>query len=120
MDFKTDVFDEYTPEARRSVFFARATARQLGSDALEGVHLLLGIARENVELLNRFLSLPVSENTLENEVTNGVSTSGADLLADIPFSSESKRVFLFAAEEAIRMSPQRVGIEHLLLGRTQV
>ena len=116
MDFKTDVFDEYTPEARRSVFFARATARQLGSDALEGVHLLLGIARENVELLNRFLSLPVSENTLENEVTNGVSTSGADLLADIPFSSESKRVFLFAAEEAIRMSPQRVGIEHLLLG----
>lgn len=116
MDFKTDVFDEYTPEARRSVFFARATARQLGSDVVEGVHLLLGIARENIDLLNRFLSPSVSESTLQGEVTNGVSTSGADLLADIPFSSASKRVFSLAAEEAIRMSQQRVGIEHLLVG----
>jgi len=107
MDFKTDMFDEYTPEARRSVFFARATARQLGSDTVEGVHLLLGIAREDIALLNRFLSASVSESTLQSEVTNGVSTSDADLLADIPFSSESKRVFSLAAGEAIRMSQQR-------------
>ncbi|MBZ5668093.1 MAG: hypothetical protein LAO30_26365, partial [Acidobacteriia bacterium] len=110
------MFDEYTPEARRSVFFARATARQLGSDTVGGVHLLLGIAREDITLLNRFLSPSISESTLRDEITNGVSTSGADLLADISFSSESKRVFSLAAEEAIRMSPQRVGIEHLLLG----
>lgn len=110
------MFDEYTPEARRSVFFARSTARRLSSEAVEGVHLLLGIARENIELLNRFLSPSISESTLQDEVTNGVSTSGADLLADIPFSGESKRVFSLAAEEATRMSQQRVGIEHLLLG----
>src|SRR5438094_9542916 len=116
MDFRTDVFDEYTPEARRSVFFARSTARQLGLDVVEGVHLLLGIARENIELLNRFLSPSIGESTLQSEVTNGVSTSDADLLADISFisfSGEGNRVLSLAAEEAIRMSQQRVGIEHL-------
>src|SRR6266568_2432552 len=116
MDFKTDVFDEYTPEARRSIFFAGSIARQLGSGAVDGAHLLLGIARENIDLLNRFLSISVSENTLQNEVANGVFTPDAHLIADRPFSSESERVFSLAAEEAIQMSHHGVGIEHLLLG----
>lgn len=118
MDFKTDIFDEYTPEARRSVFLARATARQLRSVAVESVHLLLGIAREDIALLNRFLSSSVSESTLQNEITNGASSPNAALqpTADVSFSNESKQVFSLAAEEATRMSQQRVGIEHLLLG----
>jgi len=118
MDFRTDSFDEYTPEARRSVYFAHVAARQLGAEALGGLHLLLGIARENIDLLNRFLSTPVSETTLQSEITNGVSTPRAapQQIANIPFSGESKRVFSLAAEEATRMSQQSVGIEHLLLG----
>ncbi len=110
--------DNFTPEARRSVFFAHATARQLGSETIEGVHLLLGLARENTELVNRFLSSSVTESTFQSGITNRASTSGIapEELVNIPFSSESKRVFSLAAEEAIRMSPQRVGIEHLLLG----
>jgi ATP-dependent Clp protease ATP-binding subunit ClpA len=118
MDLKTEVFDEFTPEARRTVFFARSMARQLGSDTVESVHLLLGIAREDSALLNRFLSAPVSETTFQSEITNGESTSRAapQQIADAPFSGESKRVFSLAAEEATRMSQQRVGIEHLFLG----
>jgi ATP-dependent Clp protease ATP-binding subunit ClpA len=118
MDFNADVFDQYTPEARRSVFYARARARQLGSPAVETVHLLLGIARENVALLNRFLNAPVSENTLQCDITNGMSGPGANppQVNDVPFSKESSRVFLLAAEEATRMSQETVGIEHLLLG----
>jgi len=110
--------DNFTAEARRSVFFAHATARQLGSETIEGVHLLLGLARENTELVNRFLSSSVTESTFQSGITNRASTSGIapEELVNIPFSSESKRVFSLAAEEAIRMSPQRVGIEHLLLG----
>src|SRR5713226_6395442 len=110
--------DNFTPEARRSVFFAHATARQLGSETIEGVHLLLGLARENTELVNRFLSSSVTESTFQSGITNRASTSGIapEELVNIPFSSESKRVFSLAAEEAIRMSLQRVGIEHLLLG----
>jgi ATP-dependent Clp protease ATP-binding subunit ClpC len=112
------MFDEYTPEARRSVFFAHAKARELASATVEGVHLLLGIARENIELLNRFLSSSVSESTLQNEITNGMSPSGAALqqFVDVPFSSKSKRIFSLASEEATRTTQQRVGIEHLLLG----
>jgi ATP-dependent Clp protease ATP-binding subunit ClpA len=118
MDFKANIFDEYTPEARRSVFFARATARQLGSVAVESVHLLLGIAREDIALLNRLLSSSESESTLQNAIMNVASKPSAALqpTADVPFSSESKQIFSSAAEEAIRISQQKVSIEHLLLG----
>jgi ATP-dependent Clp protease ATP-binding subunit ClpA len=114
MDSQTDIFDEYTPEAKRSVFFARSMARQLGSDTVEGMHLLLGIAREDIALLNRFLSTSVSENTLQSELTS--PGEAPQRTAEMTFSGESKRVFLLAEEEATRMSQQKVGIEHLLLG----
>jgi ATP-dependent Clp protease ATP-binding subunit ClpA len=112
------MFEEYTPEAKRSMLFARGAAFQLGSETIEGVHLLLGLARENIELVNRFLSSSVTESTFQSEITNSASTSSADLeqLFNVPFSSESKRIFSFAAEEATRMSQERVGIEHLFLG----
>jgi ATP-dependent Clp protease ATP-binding subunit ClpA len=118
MDFKADIFDQYTPEARRSVFFARATARQLGADTVESVHLLLGIVREDIALLNRFLSAPVSASTFQMEITNGVPKSGAarQQTTDVPFGNESRRIFSLAAEEAAGMSQRSVGIEHLFLG----
>ena len=118
MDLKADIFDQYTPEARRSVFFAHATARQLGGDTVESVHLLLGIAREDIGFLNRFLNPPVSESTFQSDITNGVSRSGTapQQISDLPFSTESRRVFVLAAEEATWMSLESVGIEHLLLG----
>ena len=121
MDVRSEIFDDYSPEARRSVYFAHVAARQLGAEAVDGPHLLLGIARENIEMLNRFLSPSVSESTFQDEIIKGPPEAGAPLqriadILEIPFSSAIERVFLLAAEEATRMSQKNVGIEHLLLG----
>lgn len=112
------MFEEYTPEARRSVFFAHGAALQLGSETIEGVHLLLGLVRENIELVNRFLTSSVTESAVQNEIATNMSTSRAAVkqLADISFGGECKRIFSFAAEEADRMASQHVGVEHLLIG----
>jgi hypothetical protein len=116
-DLKTDDFNSYSPEARRSVFFAYAVARQAGSETIEGVHLLLGLMRENMALLNRFLSPPVTDRAFQSEIAGTAPTLPAahENPGELRFTPEGKRILSFATEEADRMGSRQVGIEHLFL-----
>jgi ATP-dependent Clp protease ATP-binding subunit ClpC len=111
------MFERYTEKARRVIFFARYEASQFGSPYIETEHLLLGLLREDKALTNRFLrgreSVEVIHKRIEDHtvVREKVSTS-----VDLPLSNEGKRVLAYAAEEAVRLSHQHVGTEHLLLG----
>ncbi len=112
------MFERYTERARRVLFFARYEATQLGSTAIETEHLLLGLIREGKGLTSRIftrshLSLENIRKEIEGRTVfrEKVSTS-----VDIPFSSETKRVLQFAAEEADRLLHTYIGTEHLLLG----
>ncbi len=112
------MFERYTERARRVLFFARYEATQLGSTAIETEHLLLGLIREGKGLTSRIftrshLSLESIRKEIEGRTVfrEKVSTS-----VDIPFSSETKRVLQFAAEEADRLLHTYIGTEHLLLG----
>jgi ATP-dependent Clp protease ATP-binding subunit ClpC len=49
------MFERYTENARRVIFFGRYEASQFGSPHIESEHLLLGILREDKSLTNRFL-----------------------------------------------------------------
>src|SRR5881392_2323173 len=92
------MFERYTESARRSLFFARYEASQLGSISIEPEHLLLGLVRDS-----RALSTltHISPEELRQEIEKAVvfkeklSTS-----VEIPFAIASKRVLQFAAEEA--------------------
>ena len=112
------MFERYTERARRVLFFARYEASQLGSISIETEHLLLGLIREGKGLTSRMFSR--SHLSLENirkeiegrtVLREKVSTS-----VEIPFSTETKRVLQFAAEEADRLLHNYIGTEHLLLG----
>jgi len=112
------MFERYTERARRVLFFARYEATQLGSTAIETEHLLLGLIREGKGLTSRIftrshLSLESIRKEIEGRTVfrEKVSTS-----VDIPFSSETKRVLQYAAEEADRLLHTYIGTEHLLLG----
>ncbi|HUF47033.1 MAG TPA: ATP-dependent Clp protease ATP-binding subunit [Vicinamibacterales bacterium] len=112
------MFERYTERARRVLFFARYEATQLGSTAIETEHLLLGLIREGKGLTSRIftrshLSLENIRKDIEGRTVfkEKVSTS-----VDIPFSSETKRVLQYAAEEADRLLHTYIGTEHLLLG----
>jgi ATP-dependent Clp protease ATP-binding subunit ClpC len=112
------MFERYTERARRVLFFARYEASQLGSISIETEHLLLGLIREGKGLTSRIfarshLSLEGIRKDIEGRTVfrEKVSTS-----VEIPFSTETKRVLQFSAEEADRLLHNYVGTEHLLLG----
>src|ERR1051326_68318 len=112
------MFERYTERARRVLFFARYEATQLGSTSIETEHLLLGLIREGKGLTSRiFARSHLSLESIRKEIEGRtifrekVSTS-----VEIPFSSDTKRVLQFAAEEADRLLHTYIGTEHLLLG----
>ena len=46
------MFERYTEKARRAVLFARFEASQSASPAIEPEHMLLGVLRDNKELMS--------------------------------------------------------------------
>ena len=112
------MFERYTERARRVLFFARYEASQLGSISIEIEHLLLGLIREGKGLTSRiFARSHLSLENIRKEIEGRtifrekVSTS-----VEIPFSTETKRVLQYSAEEADRLLHNYIGTEHLLLG----
>src|SRR5262249_28024275 len=110
------MFERYTERARRVIFFARYEASQFGSMTIESEHLLLGLLREDKNVVSRFLR-NTSVGEVRDEITGRmlvrekVATS-----IDLPLSTECKRILAYAAEETERLNHQHIGTEHLLLG----
>jgi hypothetical protein len=111
------MFERYTEKARRTIFFARYEASQLGCSYVETEHLLLGVLREDKALANRFLRSHAAVESIRKQIEGHttirekVSTS-----MDLPLSHQSKRVLAYGAEEAQRLNHEHIGTEHLLLG----
>lgn len=111
------MFERYTEKARRTIFFARYEASQLGSPYIETEFLLLGLLRENAALSTRFFRSRTTPEALRAEIARhhqpGPMISAS---VDLPLSNESKRVLAYAAEEAELLGHNFIGTEHLLLG----
>src|ERR1700690_2069174 len=112
------MFERYTEGARRTVFFARYEAIQIGSGYIETKHILLGLLREDKALFRRRLP-GVEDEPIHKEVVPHTRLEAGKKLtppADLPFSNESKRVLAFGAEEAERLAHRHIGTEHFFLG----
>lgn len=88
------MFERYTEPARRSIFFARFEASQLGLQEITTDCLLLGVLREDNDIAERWLATNV----------------------DMPISNGGKRVLANAAEEAELAANSHIDTEHLFLG----
>jgi ATP-dependent Clp protease ATP-binding subunit ClpC len=112
------MFERYTEQARRTLFFARYEASQLGSPSIDPEHLLLGLIRENKGPLSTIFArwnITYLDLRQELEFRNGLPDP-LPASVEIPFSPKMKLVLQFAAEEADRLSHNYIGTEHLLLG----
>lgn len=89
------MFERYTEQARRAIFFARYEASQFGSQTIEVEHLLLGILREHpdVPIEKREAARKQIEERAPR-TSEKISTS-----VDLPLSLEAKRVLAFASDE---------------------
>ena len=113
------MFERYTEEARRALFFARYEASQRGSRSIESEHLLLGLIRESrgpvTAILVHFQSSAVAV-LREIEVRAPLSDTIVPPSAEIPFSQQVRLALDETREEADRLRHPHIGPEHLLLG----
>jgi ATP-dependent Clp protease ATP-binding subunit ClpC len=112
------MFERYTQKARRVIFFARNEASELGGSTIEPHHLLLGLFREDQQLITRFCNLTVG--TLHDLRDRIRATTGPSeklpASVDMPLSSQAKDVLSYAADESQQLNHKYIGTEHLLLG----
>lgn len=111
------MFERYTQEARRVIFFARYEASYYGSQYIDTEHILLGIVREDRALMSKVLGLGAPDKLIRPEIEKAI-TKGERIptSVEVPLSQDSKKVLDLAAEEAERLAQRYVGPEHLLLG----
>lgn len=116
------MFERFTEQARRTIFFARYEASQYGSPYIETEHLLLGILRERRGTLAKlFPGRGAAEadirKEIEKRITHGerISTS-----VEMPISEECRKVLMIAQETADRLRHKPVVPEHLLIALLRV
>jgi uncharacterized protein YbbC (DUF1343 family) len=112
------MFERYTENARRVIFFARYEASLAGAQMIEPAHILLGMLREDKMLLKRFLPAPDDvAAALRDELTRRVAVrEQISTSAELPLAPEAKRVLVYAHEEGSTLGHRHIGTEHLLMG----
>jgi ATP-dependent Clp protease ATP-binding subunit ClpC len=111
------MFERYTEEARRALFFARYETCQRGGASIESEHLLVGLIRETRGPVNAILAhFQVTPLTLLQEIDARVPMKESlPASVEIPFNPEVIRVLNNAHEEADRLRHSHIGPEHLFL-----
>jgi ATP-dependent Clp protease ATP-binding subunit ClpC len=111
------MFERYTEKARRVIFFARHEASQYGSPVIDTEHILLGLLREDIALMHRYIAVFQSATEIRTEIESAIKR-GAPISTsvEVPLTADSKKILNFAGEEADRLGHWHVGPEHVLLG----
>ena len=111
------MFERYTDKARRVIFFARYEATQFGSRTIESEHFLLGLLREDNDLLIYVAEEWPSAKAIHAEIKSRVTTAEQlPVSVDLPLSEECKHILRRAVTEAELLRHDSIGTEHLLLG----
>jgi hypothetical protein len=111
------MFERFTERARRVIFFARYEASSYGSMSIETEHFLLGLLREDKNVMNRFLGSASSAESIRTQIEKHITVRPkASTSIGLPLTDECKRILKHAAEEAEALGHRIVGTEHLLLG----
>jgi hypothetical protein len=109
------MFERYTENARRTIFFGRSEAIERSSAFIESDHILLALLRDTwltSTLLNDISVVDLRDEFPAPTLKGEESRTGRDA----PLTDEAKRVLRNAAEEADVFFDHHIGNEHLLLG----
>jgi len=112
------MFERYTDDARRALFFARYEVSAIGGEKIEPAHILLGLLRSTRGLVHDLFKqadLTYKDVRLKIESRSAGSAKRAASV-EIPFDARTTKVLEYAAEEADRLAHSYIGTEHLLLG----
>ena len=105
------MFERYTEEARRTLFFSRYEATSTGDVSIEPEHLLLGIAR-----IDRFAKRFGDDGlaAVRDRLGTAAPRDFVPTSVEIPFSMQTKHALEAAARIADEAKHAWIGPEHLL------
>src|SRR5260370_23671665 len=114
------MFEQYSQESRRVIFFARYESSCLASPTIETEHLLLGLMRETRSMFERTLSvqghtLAMIRQQIEARSAAAKGEAKLSTSVDLPMGVNARIALQHAEEEAAAMQDQRVRPAHLLL-----
>jgi hypothetical protein len=110
------MFERYTEQGRRAIFFARHEASNYGSEYIETEHLLLGVLRE-FHLTQPDVSFERVREEIERHITRG---QPYPTNVEVSLSEGCKKALLLALEEADRLNARMIGPEHVVLGLLRI
>jgi hypothetical protein len=109
-------FERFTDRARRSVVNAQQEARLLNHNYIGTEHLLLGLLaiREGLafEVLDR---LGIEIDAVRDTIKKMIGEGSEQPKGHIPFTPRGKKVLAIALREALALSHNYIGTEHVLL-----
>ncbi len=111
------MFERFTGRARHAVVLAQEEARRLQHNYIGTEHILLGVLGEPEGVAARALeNFGLSLETGRREVAAIVSPGPAAPSGHIPFTPRAKKTLELALREALQLSHNYIGTEHILLG----
>jgi hypothetical protein len=111
------MFERFTDRARRVVVLAQEEARHLDHNYIGTEHILLGLIHEGEGVAARALeSLGISLEAVRSEVVEIVGHGDEAPTGHIPFTPRAKKVLELSLREALALSHNYIGTEHILLG----
>ena len=115
--FDAPTFERFTERARTAVSQSEREAHRLGHGFVGTEHILLGLLDVTDGLAARVLDgVGISKSAVEGSILSLIKPGTASEDGTLPFTPRAKAVLRHAAEEALRLSHNYVGTEHLLLG----
>ena len=108
------MFERFSEQARRSLFFARVAAGD-GGAPIEPEHLVLGVLRASPEAIMQFTRSGTEMETVREHLGHVHSAVMGERAYHAPFSDRMKRVLDHARVEADEAGNQAIWPEHLLL-----
>ncbi len=110
------MFERFTDNARSVVVQAQNEARDLKHDHIGTEHVLLALFDEPNGLAAQALNqLGISAETARADVVAMVGIGTDSLSGHIPFSPRAKKTLELALREALSLSHNYIGTEHILL-----
>jgi ATP-dependent Clp protease ATP-binding subunit ClpA len=111
------MFERFTERARRVVVFAQEEARELNHNYIGTEHLLLGLMRDTSSVAAQALQqLDIGQDAVRQRVIEIIGRGKRAPSGHIPFTPRAKKVLELSLREALELSQDYIGTEHILLG----
>jgi ATP-dependent Clp protease ATP-binding subunit ClpC len=111
------MFERFTERARRVIVHAQEEARDLNHGYIGTEHLLLGLMREPESIAAQALrELEIGQDAVRERVVEIIGRGSDERSGHIPFTPRAKKVLELSLREALQLSHNYIGTEHILLG----